>query len=423
MRSLSLLALGLLLSGVACRRPDPEAIQKRADAKVQQAVTHVWSGELVLALTELAVVLDEAPQHLGALKVKTCVQMELGALDEAARTVTRLRALVPEQPEVVVLAELVEQRRRMLAPDWRESLILAWKHAGGPDLRDTEGFPEPLPDPKSFVDRVWERTQSVEVRFTAALADKASDVQQQWLAEHVSEIASPDLLPAAYEYFQPRPDDALKDIRLKARESLRRRLEPLVADANASEGPLLLLVGDSAKDVPLTREDIQALERIAALPRFRSTSLAQAGAAAKRRLESTGITPRPPSLFQAAAVSLSLDATVLLKKRVEATKEHLSTEDQIRLGQVLFTLGGRIVANSALVDHFVGLSLMRQGAELMDDREKLAQVTRDFEQARAVFQATSSLHVDSWPLPSLHRDWIQASLADEWKNLSALVAP
>jgi hypothetical protein len=231
------------------------------------------------------------------------------------------------------------------------------------------------------------------------------------------------LLLAAHDYFQPRPDDALKDVRLKARESLSRRLEPLVAGANDFEGPLMLLVGDSAKDVPLTREDIQALERIAALPRFRSTSLAQAGAAAKRRLESTGITPRPSLLFQAAALSLGTNAPFNLKHRVNATKERLSPEERGRLGQVLFTLGGRIVASSALVDHVVGLSLMQQGAELMDDKAKLAQVARDFEHARTVFQAVSLLPGEAWPLPSVVRELVQASLADEWKNLSVLVEP
>ncbi|WP_223639737.1 hypothetical protein [Corallococcus sp. EGB] len=427
MRALSLLALGLLLVGVAWWRSvaNAEALQKRADAKVQQAVTHVWAGELVLALTELAVVLEEAPQHLGALKVQTCVLMELGALDEAARTVARLRALAPEQPEIVVLAELVEQRRQVLAPGWREALIEAWNRAGRPDLRDANGFPEPLPDLKSFVDKVWERSQSMEVRFTAALADKASDAQQQWLAAHVSELEDRDLLLAAHDYFRSRSgEDALAEVRHQAREVVRRKLDALPSETGASEGPLLLLLGESSQEAPLTREDIQALERIAALPHFRRTSLAHAGAAAKRRLESTGITPRPSLLFQAAAVSLSLDATLHLKKRVEATKERLSTEERIRLGQVLFALGERTVAGSALVDHFAGLNQMQQGAELMDDKAKLAQVARDYEHARAMLQAVSSLpRGESWPLPSVVREFVQASLDDEWKSLNALIAP
>ncbi|RKG75319.1 hypothetical protein D7W79_20625 [Corallococcus exercitus] len=421
-----LLSLSLLLTGTACRNlaADPEASRKRIDAQVEQAVTHVGSGELALARTELAGVLEQAPHHPGALKVQTCVLLELGALDEAARTVTRLQSLTPDEPEVAVLAALVEQRRQTPTPDWREALVQAWKRVGRPDLKDAERFPQPLPDRESFVDTVWKRTQSVEARFTAALADTASDAQQQWLADHLPGLDAPDLLLAAHEYFRPSPDAAaLNDVRRKVRESLRRKLEPLNAGASTSEGPLLLLLGESAKDAPLTREDIQALERIAALPRYRSLALAQGGANAKRRLVSAGITPRPARLFQAAVVSMPLDATLVLKKRVEATKTRLSTEERIRLGQAVFTLGERIAAGSTLVDRMVGLSQMRQGAELMDDPEKLAQVARDLEQARAVFQATSSLQVDTWPLPSLQDAWLKAALDDEWKHLSTLVVP
>ncbi|WP_147445389.1 hypothetical protein [Corallococcus aberystwythensis] len=386
-------------------------------------MTHLWAGELALARTELAGVLEEAPRHSGALKVQTCVLLELGAVDEAAGTVTRLREVAPAQPEVAVLAALVEQRRETPAPNWREALVQAWRRVGHPDLRDAERFPQPLPDRESFIDTVWERTQSVEARFTAALADNASDAQQQWLTGHLSALEAPDLLLAAHEYFRPGSDDtALNDMRLKARKSLRRKLEPLNTGASASEGPLLLLLGE-AKDAPLTREDIQALERIAALPNYRSLTLAQMGAAAKRRLGAAGITPRSARLFQAAVAAMPLDATLTLKKRVAATKDRLSAGERSRLGQAVFTLGERIAAGSALVDRLVGLSQMRQGAELMDDPEKLAQVTRDLEQARAVFQATSSLQVDAWPLPSLQDDWLKAALADEWTHLSALVVP
>ncbi|MBN8230529.1 hypothetical protein JYK02_23735 [Corallococcus macrosporus] len=420
---LYLLSLSLLLMGCQHMAANPEALQERADARVEQAVAHVWTGELALARTELAGVLEEAPRHPGALKVQTCVLLELGALDEAAGTVDRLREVSPEQPEVAVLSALVEQRRQTPAQDWREALIQAWNQTGRPDFRDAEGFPRPPVDLESFTDAVWKRTQSVEARFTAVLGDGASDARQQWLADHLSEIQAPALLLAAYEYFQPRPEDALNDVRLKARQSLRRRLEPLVAGASDSEGPLLLLLGESAKDAPLMKEELQALERIAALPRFRSLSLAQASAAAKQRLESTGITPQPARLFQAATAWLVLDATLILKKRVEATKDHLSSGERIRLGQSVYTLGARIAEGPMLVDHMVGLSQMRQGAALMDDAAKLAQVTQDLEHARAVYQATSSLQVDTWPLPSLHRDWLQAALDDEWKSLSALVTP
>jgi hypothetical protein len=409
-----LLSLGLLLTGVACR--SPEALRKRADAQVEQAATHAWAGELALARKEVAAVLEDFPQHPGALKVQTCVLLELGAMDEADQAVSLLQATRPDASEIAVLAALVEARRQTPAPGWREALIQAWNRAGRPNLKQSASFPAPRSDETSFVGAVWERTQSPEIRFTAMLADSASDAQRQWLAAHVSELKDPNLLLAAYEYFQARSgEDALADVR--------RKLEPIAAGASASEGPLLLLLGASAKDAPLTSADLQALERIAALPRYRSLTLGQAGAAAKQRLESTGIPPPTIRLFQAATASQVLDATLILKKRVEATKDRLSSEERIRLGQAVYTLGERIAAGSALIDHMVGLRQMQQGAEVMEDAAKLAQATRDLEHARAVYQATTSLQVDTWPLPSLHRDWVRAALDDEWKSLSALVTP
>ncbi|RKH72802.1 hypothetical protein D7X55_20500 [Corallococcus sp. AB049A] len=417
-----LLSLGLLLTGVACR--SPEALRKRADAQVEQAATHAWAGELARARKELAEVLKDSPQHPGALKVQTCVLLELGALDEADQAVSLLQATRPDAPEIAVLAALVEARRQTPVPGWREALIQAWNRAGRPDLKESASFPAPRSEETSFVGAVWERTQSPEIRFTAMLADTASDAQRQWLAAHVSELKDPNLLLAAYEYFQARSgEDALADVRRQARETLRRKLEPIAAGASESEGPLLLLLGESAKDAPLTSADLQALERIAALPRYRSLTLGQAGDAAKQRLESTGITPPAIRLFQAATASQVLDVTLILKKRVEATRERLSHEERIRLGQAVYTLGERIAAGPALIDRLVGLSQMRQGAELMEDAAKLAQATRDLEHVRAVHQATTSLQVDTWPLPSLHRDWVQAALDDEWKSLSALVTP
>ncbi|CAM4132430.1 tetratricopeptide repeat protein [Corallococcus exiguus] len=416
-----LLSLGRLFTGAAS---NPEALRRRIDAQVSQAVTHVGSGDLARARLELSKVLEEAPGHPGALKVQTCVLLEQGALEEAAQAVARLQSLTPGQPEIAVLAALVEQRSQTPAPGWREALLQAWNRVGRPDLTEAEPFPAPLPGTTAFVEQVWERTQSPEVRFTAMLADGASDARQQWLAAHVAELEDPELLLTAYEYFLPRSgEDALADVRRQARETLRRKLEPLTSRMSESEGPLLLLLGESAKEAPLTQEDIPALERIAALPRFRRTSLAQAYADAKQRLELAAVTAPPLRLLQAAVASMVTDAALILWRRVEATKDRLSAEDRVRLGQTVFTLGARIAEGSTLLERMVGLRQMEQGAEWMGDVEKLAEVKRELEHGRAVAHASSALQVDSWPLPSLHRAWLQASLDDEWKSLSALVTP
>ncbi|RKG56111.1 hypothetical protein D7X30_24185 [Corallococcus sp. AB011P] len=421
----SLLALGLLLTSTACRRSEEEqeAIRKRIDARVHVAANQVWEGQLSQAQTQLAAILKEAPQHPGALMVQTCLQLEQGAEDEAARTASRFLETGPDKPDAIMLVALVEQRRRTPKPGWTKALSQAWKIAGRPSFEDTRWYPEVVMDAKDAVSDVWARTESVESRLVAVLADgKASEAQQQWLVEHVSEMKELDLLLSAHEYFS-HADGLSADQRRQAREVVRLKLEAHGAGASESRIPLLLLMADVSKETPLTHEDIVAMDRIASLKRYGNAPLSQLYVDAERRLAATGASSRADKTFMVAVANLVVDPSSVLTQRAAATKDRLTPEDQDRLGKALLTLGARIRTGDTVLERFVGTRMMEQGAVLVGNEMMRAQLAEALESMRPVLQSARQMQSGSWPLPTLQREWLQAQVQNEWAFLSNIVAP
>ncbi|RYZ42135.1 MAG: hypothetical protein EOO71_09255 [Myxococcaceae bacterium] len=419
-RSLSLSTLAVLLScaSVTGRPSDAEG---HLDERIRQAATLVWLDDLAGARKQLSGVLEEAPGNPSALVLQACLLLEQGDLEAAGQTVKRLDAVAPLQPETHILQELLKQRRRTPQPGWSEALRRAWWDAGTRNLSE-EGLPPLLTaDTEALSPTVWARTQSADDRFMAVLADSASDAQVRWIADHVSELQDPDLLISALEYFQPR-EGPLPEVRARAREVLRARLAPVAAvEARESQLPLLLLLEGAPRDALLTREELLALERIAALPSYRSLPVSQVYADAERRLKAVGV-PHPGNApFMVAVTSLHTDAPFWLFKRVEASKDRLSSEERMRLGRSVWMLGGRVAAGTTLLEHQLGFRLIEQGAGLMGDEGQQALAASELRKGYAVSAASSQLSVDRWPLPSLHREWLKASLANEWEHLNLLL--
>ncbi|MFP2896709.1 hypothetical protein [Corallococcus sp. 4LFB] len=399
-----------------------EAPQRTVADRIRESASQARKGALSEARREIASALKAAPKAPGALMVQACLQLEQGALDPAAQTVARLREVAPEQAEGRVLEALVQLRRANPAGGWREAFIAAWIEAGRPDFREAPLLPEGTPGwgPEA-IRAVWDGTQAPDTRLLAALMVGPSQEQQRWIARHLSEVADPDLLRATLETFHSEAMD--ETARRQIQASLRERLAPLAAESRDSQLPLLMLLEDTSQEAPLTKEELQALERIAALPRYRTTSFARLYAAAERRMKVAGIEAPVDGAFMAAVGELALVGPMVLFKRVKATTE-LPEKERIRLGRALWTLGERIAEGNTLVERLTGLRQMEQAAGLLPDFEaKRAQVAADLARGRAMVVASNQIHLDGWPLPSLHRDWLKASLDNEWAHLGALVTP
>lgn len=421
-RSLSLLALGVLLTGATPSPSEDEGPRRTVADRIRESASQARKGALSEARREIASVLKNAPKSPEALMVQACLQLEQGALDLADRTVTRLRAVAPEQAEGVVLEALVRLRRANPAGEWREAFIAAWIEAGRPDLKVDPLLPEETPGwgPEA-IRAVWNGTQAPDTRLLAALMVGPSQEQQQWIARHLAEVADPDLLRATLETFHSEVMDETSRRQIQA--SLRERLAPLAAESRESQLPLLMLLEHTSQDAPLTTAEIQALEQIAALSRYRTTSFARLYSDAERRMKVAGIEAPVDGAFMAAVGELALVGPMVLFKRVGATKE-LPEKERVRLGRALWALGERIAEGNTLVERLVGLRQMEQAAGLLPDFDaKRASVTADLARGRAMVAASNQIQISGWPLPSLHRDWLKASLDNEWKHLSALIAP
>ncbi|RKH07322.1 hypothetical protein D7X74_33080 [Corallococcus sp. CA047B] len=418
--SLSTLVVQLSCASLPWSPFDSEA---RTEARISEAVERVWVDDLPGAQKRISDVLEDAPGNPAALVVQACLFLEQGDLEAATRTVARLDAVAPRQPETHILQELLEERRRTPVPGWSESMRRAWVDAGAPDL-EKEGLATNLtPRTLPLSPTVWENTRSAEERFVAMLADGGTEDQERWLADHLSELQDRGLMFSALEYFQPR-EDRPPEVRARARQVLRKRLAPLAAvETRESELPLMLLLVDTSLEAPLTQEEMAALERLASLPLYTGTPMSQLYADAERRLRASGVTHPGAGPFMAAVMSIHTAAPFWLLKRVDVTKDRLSAEERMRLGRSVWTLGGRVASGPTLLEHQLGFRLMEQGAELMGDEAQRALAASELRQGEAIRTASNQILITRWPLPSLFREWMKESVAHEWEHLGRLVEP
>ncbi|RKG71087.1 hypothetical protein D7V80_02815 [Corallococcus sp. CA054B] len=415
----------LFLGGWLCACssvPTSSAPQREStDMRLQRAVDHAWAKKPDLAHAELDGVLEEAPLYRSAWIVRACLLLEEGKLAAAARVVARLRELAPKDPEPRVLAAFIDQRRLQPQGSWLDAMRQAWFVAGRPSLHHNDRM-ELLHPMQDTVAIVWARTEDVEDRFIAALAGNPSAAQEQWLMDHVSGLRDPVLRLAAFEFFhRATGPHAVVAARKRGRDLLRKEMASLAARSPHSDLPLLLLVGGTSGDAPFTREELPELERIAELPRYRETRMAQLGDAAQWRMESLGVRYPDWSFYWAAMGTRLLGAPMELLRRLEVTKEGLTPEERLRLGVAVWKLGGRIAEGNTTFEGMMGHKLMEQGALLKGDEAGRALAAAAAQRNLEASVASFNFRVELWPLPSLQREWLEANLDDEGHLLETFV--
>ncbi|RJS13961.1 hypothetical protein DRW03_35630 [Corallococcus sp. H22C18031201] len=359
-----------------------------------------------------------------ALFEQACRALEEGAIDNADATAARLHVVAPGRPEVGMLAALISQRRQSPDGNWVVAFVRAWNAAGRPNLQDSTLLPvEESDDEGAGSGLDWVRTTKADARLVVALAGGLLDEgQQRWLASHISEVSNPVLLRAAFEYFQG--DALVPEVRGDALAVLRPRLVHLSRVVPTEmQTPLILLLQGRALDAPMTTGELEDLERVASLPDYRVTPLVQMHSEAEQLLKSMGVGRPELRAFSVSVSELALTGPYLLWRRAEMVGDTLSSPDRARLGHVLWDIGKRVAEESTLVERMVGLRLMRQGAELLNSSEMLKQVALATQQGKQVAGVSSALQFARWPLPSLQRAWLAATLENEWVHLQSVGAP
>ncbi|MBN9681801.1 MULTISPECIES: tetratricopeptide repeat protein [unclassified Corallococcus] len=421
-RFLASLFLGGWLCACASVPKSSATPREPTDVRLQRVVNHAWDKKPDQAHAELDGVLEEAPLYRSAWIVRACLFLEAGKLDAAARVVERLGELAPGDPEPRVLAALIDQRRLQPKGSWLDAMRQAWFDAGRPSLHHERRM-ELLHPMQDTVAIVWARTEDVEDRFIAALAGDPSAEQEQWLMDHVSGLRDPVLRLAAFEFFhRTSGPHAVVAARKRGRDLLRTEMTSLAAESTHSDLPLLLLVGGTSGDAPFTREELPELERLAELPRYRETRMAQLGDEAQWRLESQGVRYPDWSFYWAAMGTRLLGAPLELLRRLEVTKEGLTPEERLRLGVAVWKLGGRIAEGNTIFEGLMGYKLMEQGALLKGDEAGRALAATAAQRSLNADAASFNFRFELWPLPTFHREWLEASLDDEGRLLETFVA-
>ncbi|NTX06137.1 M48 family metallopeptidase [Myxococcus sp. CA040A] len=393
-------------------------------ARIQRASEYARSGNGAEAQKELTVALKEAPQDASALFVQTCVFLEQGALPKAEQTLKRLRAVAAKEPEVVILSSLVEQRTRQPKFDWRESFLHAWAQAERPLFAESRFLLEPptsSSDGKPEFDAAWERTEAADVRLILALSgNMLGSPDLEWLATHLDKVKDPVLLRAAFEHFltaAPQHPEALA----KARTTLKPRLQQLAATSPQEiQLRLLVLLGDTDPKAPFTPEELAELERIADLPDYRTVSTLSMYTEAMRLLTLAKVSRPQASAFSAFVGELALTGPYRLTQRA-LVSDTLPAADLERLGHVLSSIGERIVEETTLVEYLVGLRMVIQGVEMLNDPKRREEVGAAQRHAFKLARVTQPQRMDLWPLPSLQRAWTIASVENEREHLRALL--
>jgi hypothetical protein len=343
---------------------------------------------------------------------QACSALDAGDLDGAARHLRALREKNPEAPEGRLLESLLTLRREQPSLGWLDAFVRAWNDAGRPDLIDSRIIPPDEPYDYPDTKAAGLLADSPEAEVMLALLMEPSARRGRLILQHLPELEPPELIFAA--------DDTLRNpklpkaLRTQGSRAVRARLSELtVASPQAMQYPALLLVHGTSEDAPFTAEEIQAIEAVAALPDWRETDFHTLYQRALSRFEAAGHPQPIHAAFMLAVSALATHPAYLLYKRTEASREELAPEQLHRLGEALWRIGSRMAAESTLLERLLGLRMMKDGARLVGDETRAAQVEVMREEARVASDAFRQALPGRWPLQGLRMELLDVQMRDE----------
>ncbi|WP_224248626.1 hypothetical protein [Hyalangium gracile] len=171
------------------------------------------------------------------------------------------------------------------------------------------------------------------------------------------------------------------------------------------------------------KQEMDALEPVAALGTWRNTSFRQTFLDAREHLKEAGVPTPGMGAFIVAVQSSATVGPHLLRKRAEATRSQLLPGARYRLGHLQWKVGLRVSAASTILERMVGLHLMVAGAEDMQDLDERGRVARLRDEAVAQLEAMRRVDPEKWPLPSLAEELLEAAASDELAALRAFAGP
>ncbi|WP_146210172.1 hypothetical protein [Vitiosangium sp. GDMCC 1.1324] len=323
----------------------------------QQATAPCFAGSQSASL-RLALAVKVSPSNALARVMGACWFMQTDRWDLVPGVLSH--PSVQDTPEARLLLDLTERRPR--APDWRHAFFDAWKALGRPDFSKSTLLPEPLEwnhlisngFTRSPADQTW--------RFPVLILHPASaEQEQQWMLEQVRASQSVPLLMALREQL----------LSLEVQAPLRRFLLSAVEERIGQlAGPsprtlqlaLVPFLAGKSPEVPLERRDLEALEKIVALPEWKQPSSEEFFLEVRGLIDMMYAPGHHAFAMATLAQGLSLGSWLLQRARV--SKAHLSEDEQRWLGRLLWEVGARLREQRSRLELELGLQLQMFGSEL-----------------------------------------------------------
>ncbi|MFP2908722.1 hypothetical protein ACLESD_27465 [Pyxidicoccus sp. 3LFB2] len=201
----------------------------------------------------------------------------------------------------------------------------------------------------------------------------------------------------------------------EARKTFRQTLERLAAaHPRAMNLQLLLLLGDTEQGSPLSAAELDALEKLSALPVWREgATLAEQFQKARRLLKDAGVPDASAMAMSAVSRGVVDRGSWILRTRNVGTRGALPPEGVKRLGRITRDIGSRMMEHPTMMERMAGLQLIRSGAQDLGDEAgrvlALAQI-EGLEKAVEQFRRTE---LARWPLHSLTEELLEQNTRDE----------
>lgn len=341
--------------------------------------------------------------------LRACLFLEAGEWQQARANLSfpGLR----DTPEGRLLLALVE--RRPGAADWRHAFFEVWQSLGKPDFRKSTLLPPPLESNFVLADiRAALHTKAVDRRFTMGVLDPntLSYPYQEGVLENVRASTSVPLLMALF--VQLLPLDERLPLRKELLPPVVERLGQLVGSNPTLQLGLVPFVAGSAHTAPFSRADLEALEKLVALPEWKQPSCEVFFREMRTLLD--GLLPAPGHhawAMTSFAQGVFLGTWLLLRAR--ASKAHLNEDEQRWLGRLLWDAGARLREQRSDWELDMGLRLQINGSELTQHGPSRDQSIAAWMELGRWEDAVKQAALYRWPLASLQEECCEPRARDE----------
>jgi hypothetical protein len=344
-----------------------------------------------------------------------CLSLERGDWSRARWHLNdpRMRG-TPEARLLVALAE-----RRPHSSDWCQAFLEVWKALGRPDFRESTLLPQPLEWNLLLADTeaVWKSATEAQ-RFSLGVLNAVSaEPRQDWMLEQVRSSPSVPLLMALREQL----------LALDARAPLLQRLLPAVeARLGQLAGPsprtlqlaLVSFLAGGSMEVPFERRDLEALEKLVALPVWMDPSNERFFLEMRTLFDGLLLAPGHHA-WAMASLAQGVSLGTWLVHRARASKAHLSEDEQRWMGRLLWQVGARLGEQRSDRALDMGLRLQMFGSELtqhVPTRETCIALWVELGRWEEALKQSAYYR---WPLASLQEASCEPRARDEQRWMKA----